>query len=161
MEIYILRHGIAEDHNAGGDPQRALTEEGRRKLRRVLDRASKAKAAPSLILSSPYVRARQTAEMAALILRCARKIVETEVLVPEGSPTDLWEEIRARRQEIAILIAGHEPMLSSTIAWLLGSPAIHVDMKKGAIARIDVDHFGPKPQGVLRWLLTPRLAGAD
>jgi phosphohistidine phosphatase len=161
MEIYILRHGNAEDHNAAGDAQRAHTEEGRRKLRRVLDRGSKAKVAPSLILSSPYVRARQTAEMAALILRCGRKIVETEALLPEGSPEELWEEIRARRQESGILIAGHEPMLSATTAWLLGAPAVQVDMKKGALARVDVDHFGPKPQGILRFLLTPRLAGAD
>jgi len=161
MEIYILRHGIAEDHNAAGDAQRSLTDEGRRKLRRVLERAEKAKVEPALILSSPYVRARQTAELAAEVLRCSRKIVQTEVLLPEGSPEALWEEIRARRQERAVLIAGHEPMLSSSVAWLLGYPTIQVEMKKAALARIDVDRFGPKPQGLLRWLLTPRLAGAD
>ena len=161
MEIYILRHGIAEDHNAGGDSQRALTDEGRRKLRRVLERAEKAKVEPSLILSSPYKRARQTAELAAEVLGYGKKIVEIETLVPEGSPAALWEDIRARRQESAILIAGHEPMLSSSAAWLLGHPAMQVEMKKGALARIDVDRFGPKAQGLLRWLLTPRLAGAD
>jgi phosphohistidine phosphatase len=161
MEIYILRHGIAEDHNAGGDERRALTDEGRRKLQRVLERAEKAKAAPSLILSSPYTRARQTADLAAEVLHYGKKIVETEALVPEASPEQLWEEIRARRQESAILMAGHEPMLSSTVAWLLGTPTMQVDMKKGALARIDIDRFGPRAQGVLRWLLTPRLAGAD
>ena len=161
MEIYILRHGIAEDHNDGGDAPRALTDEGRRKLRRVLERAAKAKVAPSLILSSPYVRARQTAELAAEILGYGRKIVQIDALVPEGSPEALWEEIRARRQEDAILIAGHEPMLSSSVAWLLGSPEVQIEMKKGALARIDVDHFGPRPAGVLQWLITARLAGAD
>jgi phosphohistidine phosphatase len=161
LEIYVLRHGIAEDHNAAGDAQRALTDEGRRKLRRVLERAGKAKVEPSLILSSPYKRARQTAELAAEVLGYARKIVEIEVLVPEGSPEALWEEIRARRQENSILIAGHEPMLSSSVAWLLGYPTMQVDMKKGALARIDVDRFGPRAHGVLRWLLTPRLAGGE
>jgi len=161
MEIYILRHGIAEDHNAGGDARRTLTDEGRRKLRRVLERAEKAKVTPSLILSSPYTRARQTAEIAAEVLGYDKKIIETETLVPEGSPEALWEEIRARREDSTLLIAGHEPMLSTTVAWLLGTPELQVDMKKGALARIDVDRFGAKPQGVLRWLLTPRLAGAD
>jgi phosphohistidine phosphatase len=161
MELYILRHGIAEDHNAAGDAQRALTDEGRRKLRRVLERAEKAKVEPSLILSSPYKRARQTAELAAEVLGYDKKIVEIETLVPEGSPAALWEDIRARRQESAIFIAGHEPMLSSSVAWLLGYPTMQVEMKKGALARIDVDRFGPKPHGLLRWLLTPRLAGAD
>jgi len=161
MEIYILRHGIAEDQNAGGDAQRALTEEGRRKLRRVLDRAEKAKVEPSLILSSPYIRARQTAEIAAEVLRYDKKILHTEALLPEGSPQSLWEELRSRRQESAVLVAGHEPMLSSSVAWLLGYPTLQVEMKKGALARIDVDRFGPKPQGLLRWLLTPRLAGGD
>jgi phosphohistidine phosphatase len=161
MELYILRHGIAEDHHSGGDAQRALTDEGRRKLRRVLERAAKAKAEPSLILSSPYVRARQTAELAAEVLGYGRKIVETDALIPEGSPEALWEEIRAHRQESAVLIAGHQPMLSSTLAWLLGSADVQIEMKKGALARIDLDRFGPRPGGVLQWLLTARLAGAD
>ena len=161
MELYILRHGIAEDHNAGGDERRALTDEGRRKLRRVLERAEMAKVEPSLILSSPFTRARQTAELAAEVLRYNKKIVEIEALIPESAPEKVWEEIRERRQENAILLASHEPLLSSTIAWLLGTPTMQVDMKKGALARIDVDRFGPRAQGVLRWLLTPRLAGAD
>lgn len=161
MEIYLLRHGIAEDRAEGGDAQRALTDEGRKKLRRVLERAEKAGVSPSLILSSPYKRAQQTAELAAEVLHYDRKIAQTDALLPEASPDALWQEIRARRQENALLAAGHEPMMSATVAWLLGCPAMQVDMKKGALARIDVDRFGPRPQGLLRWLLIPRLAGGD
>jgi phosphohistidine phosphatase len=161
MELYILRHGIAEESNPAGDAERALTDEGKRKLRRVLERAAKADVSPSLILSSPYKRARQTADIAAEVLGYNGRIVQIDALVPESSPANLWEEIRARRQEKSVLAAGHEPMLSSSVAWLLGSPAMRVDMKKGALVRIDIDQFGPKAQGVLRWLLTPKLAGAD
>jgi phosphohistidine phosphatase len=160
MEIYILRHGIAESRGAGPDEDRALTDEGRRKLRCVLERAGGAQVSPSLILSSPYKRAMQTAELAAEILRYRKKIVETDALLPEAAPDAFWEEIRQRRNESAVLAAGHEPMLSATVAWLLGAPAMKVDMKKGALARIDVDQFGPRPPGVLCWLLTPKLAGA-
>jgi phosphohistidine phosphatase len=161
MEIYLLRHGIAEDRAEGGDAQRALTDEGRKKLRRVLERAEKADVSLSLVLSSPYKRALQTAELAADVLHYDRKIVQTEALLPEASPEALWEEIRARRDEKVLLAAGHEPMMSALVAFLLGYPQLQVDMKKGALARIDVDRFGPKPQGVLRWFLIPRLTGGE
>ena len=161
MEIYLLRHGIAEDHADGGDAQRALTDEGRKKLRRVLERAEKAGVSPSLILSSPYKRAMQTAQLAAEALHYDKRIEQTKALLPEASPEALWEEIRAHRDEEGLLAASHEPLMSAAVAWLLGSPAMQVEMKKGALARIDVERFGPKPEGVLRWLLIPRLAAGD
>ena len=161
MEIYLLRHGIAEDHAEGGDAQRALTDDGRKKLRRVLERAEQAGVSPSLILSSPYKRAQQTAEVAVEVLHYKGRIVQTEALVPEASPDAFWEVIRERKQEGAILAAGHEPMMSALVAFLLGCPQMLVEMKKAGLARIDVERFGPRPQGVLRWLLIPRVAGAD
>jgi phosphohistidine phosphatase len=161
MELYILRHGIAEDRGTGADADRALTDEGRQKLRRVLERAVNAKVAPSLILSSPYKRAMETAEMAAKILRYQKKIVQTDVLLPEAAPDAFWEEVRRRRHEDSVLAAGHEPMMSAAAAWILGAPGIKIDLKKGAIVRIDLNRFGLRPQGVLRWMLTPRLAGGE
>ena len=81
MQIYLLRHGIAEDAAPGRpDSERALTEEGRDKLRRVLRRARSADAAPSLILSSPYRRALETAALAAEMLSYPGRIVETRVV---------------------------------------------------------------------------------
>ena len=161
MEIYILRHGIAEDRGQGPDAERALTGEGRQKLRRVLARAAKAGVSPSLILSSPLKRAVETAEMAASSLGYRGKIVQSDILLPQTAPDAFWQEIRSLRRESALLAAGHEPMLSTSIAWLLGAPALKMDFKKGALARIDVDHFGSRPQGELKWLITPRLAASD
>jgi phosphohistidine phosphatase len=160
MEIYLLRHGIAENGRPGlKDSDRALTVEGREKLKRVLSRARGAGVKPGLILSSPYRRALETAEVAAESLGYRRKIVTTPALVPEASPQQVWEEVRARRDESAILLASHEPLMSATVALLLGSPALKVDMKKASLARIDCDGFGPEPTGVLKWLLTPATAG--
>lgn len=157
MEIYLLRHGIAEDRAEGGDAARALTDEGRKKLRRVLETAAKAGVEPSLILSSPLKRALQTAEIASEALGYKEKIVQVEALRPESSPQDLWEEIRGRRGEQALLAAGHEPMMSATVAFLLGTPALQVDMKKAALVSIAISRFAANPQGVLRWMLIPRL----
>ena len=160
MQIYILRHGIAEDAGPGEpDAERALTPEGREKLRRVLKQARQAGAEPGVILASPYKRAWQTAEEAAEALGYKGKIVRTPALLPEASPADAWEEIRARQNEAAILLASHEPFTSSMAAFLLASPALMVDMKKGALARIDCERFGAHPKGVLKWLLTPGLTG--
>jgi phosphohistidine phosphatase len=160
MEIYLLRHGIAENAGPGmKDADRALTPEGRDKLRRVLKRANAAGVEPGVILSSPYRRALETAEIAADALAYRGKVVRTEALVPNASPREVWEEIRARRNEAAILLASHEPLMSSTLALFLASPALLVDMKKAALARVDCDRFGAEPRGVLKWMLTPATVG--
>ncbi len=159
MEIYLLRHGIAEDARAGqSDSSRALTDEGRDKLARVLRRAANAGVAPSLILCSPLRRAIETAEVAAHEFDYKGKILQTRALIPEASPFDLWEEIRSRPEEASVLLASHEPLMSSAAAYLLHSPALHVDMKKAALVRMDCDRFGPEPSAVLKWMLTPGIA---
>jgi phosphohistidine phosphatase len=160
MQIYLLRHGIAENARPGQpDSERALTDEGREKLRRVLKRAQAAQAAPDAILSSPYKRALETAAVAAEALGYKNEIERTRALVPEASPYDAWEEIRGRRADASILLASHEPLMSSLAAFLLGCPALQVDMKKAALLRIDCDRMGTQPRGVLKWMLTPATAG--
>lgn len=160
MEIYLLRHGIAEGARPGmKDSERALTEEGREKLRRVLRRARGAGVEPDLILSSPYRRARETAEEAAAALSYPGKIEQTAALIPDASPFDAWEKIREHREEGSILLASHEPLMSALIAFLLGNPAMQVDMKKAALARVDCERLGAEPQAILKWLLTPATAG--
>src|SRR5271170_5901096 len=122
MELYLLRHGIAEEHSASGrDADRRLTEEGREKLRRVLKRAAAAGVSPSLVISSPYKRALETAEIAALELRYKGEILRAGSLTPDSSPPSVWSEIREQRDQLSILLAGHEPLFSDTVAFLLGS----------------------------------------
>ena len=159
MQIYLLRHGIADEGRPGRpDAERALTSEGREKLRRVLKRARSADVTPSLILSSPYRRALETAAVAVDVFGYKGEVMRTNALVPEAAPADAWQEIRSRKGESAILLASHEPLMSSMAAFLLGSPALLVDMKKGALMRMDCDGFGPEPRCLLKWMLTPALS---
>jgi len=159
MQIYVLRHGVAEDRLPGRpDSERALTAEGKEKVLRALRRARAGGASPSLILSSPYRRALETAQLAAETLGYEGKIVRTRALEPESSPHDAWEEIRTRPDERAILLAGHEPLFGALVAFLLGNARMWVDMKKGAMVRIDCDSFGREPSGILRWMLTPAVS---
>ena len=130
MEIYLLRHGIAEDGHPGqADAERQLTDEGKEKLRRVLKRARSADVKPGVILSSPYRRAGETAAIAAEVLDYKGKVVETSALLPDAAPQEMWEEMRSRGNESAVLLASHEPLMSTLAAFLLGCPGLQVDMK--------------------------------
>src|SRR5438874_1519720 len=158
MQIYLLRHGIAEDGKPGRpDSERALTDEGRAKLRRVLKRARTADVTPSLIFSSPYRRALETADVAVEVLHYEGEVLQSPAFVPEASPHQAWEEIRLHPKEESVLIASHEPLMSGLTAFLLGCSTLQVDMKKAALVRIDVDRFGAEPHGALKWMLTPGL----
>jgi phosphohistidine phosphatase len=158
MEIYILRHGIAEDAKGGmADADRALTDEGKQKLREVMRAARGAKVRPSLILTSPLRRAVETAEIAAAVLEFRDRLIQTEALAPESTPENVWREMRKHKDAGALLLAGHEPLLSHVIAYLLGCPLMQVDLKKGALARIDIDQLAGEPRGTLKWLLIPKL----
>jgi phosphohistidine phosphatase len=158
MQLYLLRHGIAEDGKPGRpDSERALTDDGRARLRRVLKRARSADVAPTLILTSPYRRAIESAEVAADVFRYRGDLVRSAAFVPEATPVQAWEEIRLYAGEPAVLVASHEPLMSATVAYLLGGPAMQVDMKKAGLVRIDVERSGAEPRGVLKWMLTPAL----
>jgi phosphohistidine phosphatase len=159
MDIYILRHGLAEDGQAGqSDSERALTAEGKKKLRAVLHKAKGAGVSPTLIMTSPYKRALQTAQLAAEILSYKGTLMRTSVLEPGSRSHGVWEEIRIHKEEKAILLAGHEPLFSSLTAYLVGCRNLQIDFKKGAMACVTIDRFGSEPQGVLRWMVTPKLA---
>jgi phosphohistidine phosphatase len=158
MELYVFRHGIAENAKAGRpDASRALTEEGKRKVAEVVKAARRAGAEPSLIVSSPYLRAVETARIAAAEFGYKGDIIRTETLVPHGSPEKVWAELRDYHDESAIVLAGHEPLLSQLVAYLLSCPALQVEMKKAAMVRIDVDTVGAVPHGTLRWMFTAKL----
>ncbi len=160
MEIYLFRHGIAEDGRAGEpDSDRSLTAEGKKKLRGVLHAAAEAGVQPSLILTSPYRRALQTAQLAAELLKYQGDLLRTRSLEPSSRPDAVWEEIRVHKDEPQILLVGHEPLFSALTAYLLGCSGFQIDFKKGGLACVEVDKFAGAPKGVLKWYFTPKLAG--
>jgi phosphohistidine phosphatase len=159
MFIYVLRHGIADDAKPGEpDSSRALTTEGRKKLALVLDRAKKAGAAPAVILTSPYLRAKQTAKMAAQAFGCEGSVIETSALVPSGSPELVWDEISEYRSEEQLMVVGHEPLLGELASYLLDSPSLRIDMRKAALVSISLESLRGGPRGVLQWMITPKLS---
>jgi phosphohistidine phosphatase len=159
MHVYLLRHGIAEEERPGlNDSERALTAEGRRKLRQVLRTVAEAGVKPNLILSSPFKRALQTAQIAKEVLSYENQVLQTKILTPGSSPEQVWDEIRVHRDEQALLLVGHNPLFDNLAVYLLNAPHLSIGFKKGAIMRIDVEAFGAHPKGVLCWYLTAKLS---
>jgi phosphohistidine phosphatase len=160
MRIYVFRHGIAEDAAPGQDDStRALTPTGLEKLHKILRTARGAGVRPDMILTSPYARAVQTADVAKDVLDFSGDLIETEALVPYQNSVDLWQEILVHRADDELMVVGHNPLLSDFVCFLTGTPSYGIALKKGAIAMVDVPATSLRPQGSLMWLLTARLAG--
>jgi phosphohistidine phosphatase len=160
MEIYVLRHGEAEEKESGQtDADRKLTPKGKQDLKAVLKLARKADTAPNVILTSPLRRAQETAAIAAEVLGC-KNVFETLNLLPGASPELVWKEIGTDYKVEEILLAGHLPHLGSLIGLLLEA-SVMVDVKKSSLVRIATQgRLGP-PRGVLKWMITAKIAKAD
>jgi phosphohistidine phosphatase len=151
LETYLLRHGIADAQSpTGRDSDRRLTLRGVGNLRRVVKAAHLAGLQPSLILSSPYVRAVESAQVAARLLKYEGPIPQSSSLTPDSSPAAVWTELRAHENERSILVVAHEPLLSATASWMLGSSRVVFEFSPGMMVRIDFAGLGPEPRGILR-----------
>ena len=158
MKIFLLRHAIAELRRANlADRDRQLTKEGVKELEAVVQAMARLKVRPDEILASPYRRAWDTALVAARGLSPARQPTELRALIPSGEAAKVWLELKKHHAAKALLLVGHEPLLSEFAAFLLGSPHATINLKKSGLIRVDVhtvhlDH----PSGTLRWLLTAK-----
>ena len=157
MEIWILRHAKAED---GGpdtpDEERALTPAARRRMRSAARAIARLEPKFDAILTSPLRRARQTAEPVARALGQGKDLVETVALAPGADPGGILREIEKLRKK-RVLLVGHMPHLGELLGYLLtGRSNTPIEMKKGALARVQFDGETPKPPGTLTLLLTSR-----
>jgi phosphohistidine phosphatase len=155
MRLFLLRHGLAEEGHAGlADFDRALTAGGRAALVPIARGLHRLKVAPDALLSSPLVRARQTAEIVAPIL--GRQVAIADQLASGAGLEQIVEVIEQSNAPGSLMLVGHEPDFSTAAALLVGAPAGSLQLKKAGLIRIDL--FGsPRPgSGRLRWLLTPR-----
>lgn len=160
MELYIVRHGIAidrEDPKSPADPERYLTEEGVEKTRQVAKSIAALGVSPDLFISSPYVRAMQTAEIFAEALGLsAAKIRKSNTLLPGAEPALFFRELAKDKQASAAFCFGHAPHLDELLAAGLGLKHSITAMKKAGVALLELKRVSP-PSGQLVWLVTPKL----
>ena len=160
MRLYLLRHGNAEELRAGrSDRDRRLTPEGITEVEAEAEALRRLRLGLDLILSSPYPRALQTAEIVARALGLTERL-RSDARLASGCRFGTVQEILAEHSDVRrLMLVGHNPDLSLAAGRLVGG--VGLELKKGGLIRIDLDPDEPG-QGVLRWLVTPAiLIGAD
>jgi phosphohistidine phosphatase len=160
-ELYFVRHGLAEERGDAwpDDTKRPLTEEGMSRLRKAVRGLSRIGVAIDVVLTSPLVRARQTAEIVAGGLDPRPSIVNVDSLAPAGSYAAVLADLEKHSRKSRLALVGHEPMMGELAARLVGSRH-PIEFKKGGVCRIDVENLPPAGPADLRWMLTPKILRA-
>jgi phosphohistidine phosphatase len=158
LELYLIRHGVAAERGEEfpDDSKRPLTSEGIARLRKEAKALEGLDVSFDQILSSPLVRARQTADVFAEELKGKPPISNTDALTPAGSPSAVIQELGKHMRKARIALVGHEPNMGELAAFLIGAK-VPLPFKKGAICRIDFSVFPPKGKGALCWFVTPKM----
>jgi phosphohistidine phosphatase len=162
MILYLMRHGIAvsaDEPTISSDADRPLTPKGVKRLRKAAKGLAKLKIPFSAVLTSPLLRARQTAEIVAQTLTLEERLEEISGLAPESSVEQLMFGLTRFHDREHLLLIGHEPLLSSTASFLLFGktrPALGIRFRKGGLCCIEVDELPPKELGLLHWHLTAK-----
>ncbi len=161
MKIYLIRHSNAVDPGTPGyedDSLRPLTEKGRDKMKDIASALKELDVKPDLIVSSPYVRAQQTAEILAKVLKYKQELAFSEALVPMGNADNIIGEINEKYSVDELVLVGHEPCLSVLIGTLIaGNPELTINLKNGGVCCLSSDDLHTERKAVLEWLLTPKI----
>jgi phosphohistidine phosphatase len=158
FELYLIRHGVAAERgdNYPDDTKRPLTNDGVQKLRKEAKALVALDITLDVILTSPLVRTRQTAELVAAAFRNPPPIVTMASLAPGSAHNAIIEELSKHHRRHRIALVGHEPGIGELAGRLIGSRR-PLEFKKGAMCRIDLAALPPAAPGQLRWFLTPRI----
>jgi phosphohistidine phosphatase len=157
MELYFFRHGIAVDRDdpaAPADEDRPLTDEGQRKTRSAARGLERLELGLDRILTSPWLRAVETADIAADVL--GMETEELPELAGNRSVDELLSALTKQRGQ-RLLLVGHEPLLGNTVGRLLCNGAdFRVDLKKSGVCAVQLDSLPPRAPATLLWLLTSK-----
>jgi phosphohistidine phosphatase len=159
--LYIVRHAVAEERGPKwrDDGKRPLTEEGIRRMRRAVKGLVRLGVTLDVVLTSPLVRARQTADIVASAFEAPAPVVSIDSLLPGAPYAALLADLHAHALRTRIALVGHEPGIGRIAARLVGSRRPFA-FKKGAVCRIDVQSIPPAGTGALRWFVTPAILRA-
>lgn len=161
FELYIMRHGLAVARGNVGfadDAKRPLQPEGKEKIREVADGLKRVGLELDWVVSSPLVRAEETAKIIAESLASSAAVDICDAMRPGGSHEEVIAFLAKRPGRTRVLVVGHEPDLSELAARLIGAGShANLGFKKGGCCMISFEEFPPRSPGQLEWWLTPRL----
>lgn len=159
--LYLIRHAVAEERGEKwpDDTRRPLTLDGMERMRRAAKGLARLGEAFDVILTSPLLRTRQTAEIVAAAFDPRPKIAPVDSLAPEGTYAAVLADLEKHKRRHRIALVGHEPGIGRLAARLIG--ARHpFEFKKGAVCVIDLHAVPPAGPGALRWFATPAILRA-
>ncbi len=156
MDLYVMRHADAED-GTGNDFTRVLSEKGRSQAEKMGSWLKAIGPGPLSVVTSPFPRARETAQIVADQVDSAIPVRQDERLA-SGMRTDTGSSLLHEygKDGEALLMVGHAPDLANLVAYLLGAKDGTVELRKGAVASLEVGRAG-FGGSMLRWLITPKL----
>lgn len=157
-QLFLVRHGLAEERGSDwpDDRRRPLTERGVNQMHQVGRGLARLGVDLDLILTSPLVRARQTADALASACRRAPGVVEIASLAPGMPQAAVFADLETHARRSRLALVGHEPDLGALASRLLGQRRPLV-FRKGAVCRIDLDGLPPDHLGTLRWFATSKI----
>lgn len=149
---------MRKDLDVENDSKRQLTPKGKRQLRQTAAAMKQMGLRFDLILSSPYLRAKQTAEIVAESVKLKKQLKFSSALAPDGSPKNLIRELNESRPAPEnVLLVGHEPYLSRLISLLTtGGMDLTMDFKKGGLCKLEAGKLGHGRCAAFAWLVTPK-----
>ena len=157
MILYLLRHGEALPPDGTiTDRERALSERGRTDIEGAGRLLSRLRPEVARVVTSPLVRAVQTAEIVSRTIPWHPTVIPSENLVPGFRLASLLDELLGMKEEHLVAV-GHQPDMTGLISHLLSGPRLDLDMQPGALAALEVGLNKDGPAGRLRWLLSPHL----
>ena len=156
--LYLVRHAIAAERGDEypDDSTRPLTGQGMSRFRKAARGLVEVGVEVDLILTSPFVRARQTADILSEQLRGNPPVIETTALVPGAAHADLIAELANHAKKSAVALVGHEPGIGTAAARLVGAKGAF-EFKKGGVCRIDLSSLPPAGPGRLVWFVLPKM----
>ena len=161
MDLYVLRHGVAEERDARKYPDdydRPLTPKGVRRLVKQAVGWNALGLAPDVIVTSPLARAAQTAEVMRRELSAPCRLVTSDHLAPAGDQALLMDYLAREHRAVAgVMVVGHEPDLGFLVSVLVtGSPSPIIRLKKGALCKLRLASPRYGRCGWIEWALTPK-----
>jgi len=160
MDLLVVRHAISmsrSEFTREDDSLRPLTDEGRTKMRSNCRGLWTIAPAFEILATSPFTRARQTADIVEETYPGEVDVLETDSLVPSAEPDEFLDWIVDYSAEDAVAIVGHEPSLSTISSWLLsGREHSFIDLKKGSGLLLELPSPPSGGSGELRWYLVPQ-----
>jgi phosphohistidine phosphatase len=161
MELYIFRHGLSPTLQEAGvkfDAERPLSAEGREKTRKCAEGMRALGIEVDLILSSPFLRAKETAVIAHDELKVESAVDYSPALAIALDVEPAVEELIARfKTHKSIMIVGHEPHLTSLIGRVCGDSKLRVELKKAGLVKIEIIDASRELRGYLHWLVSPKI----